>query len=606
MGAERDGVGFTGVIHFQPDFPLVELKAQLAAEKLQRAGELFYCDPSREALSTAEEVPTLTFGVLTDVLESEIQNLFRITGIQHVELAQFDTAGAEPVEQAPPPTQAKPKEQPVAKPPPAADQPPTRAAPSKAAAAGNKPTETLRVDIDRLDQLMNLAGQLVINKARFTKISEGLKQLSSNKQTSHVLSNVLGSLTKISAAACTDEDSREKLQAEMETIAGQVRRMQSDLKTVQAEVDRLTEVRSVVNDLSEAVHQLDRVSDEIQKSVMDTRMVPIGPLFGRFRRVIRDITRSTGKDIRLEIRGEKTELDKRMIDELGDPLIHMVRNSADHGIETPDVREAAGKPRQGIVTLEAFHRGNSVVIQVIDDGKGMDADQLRSKAVEKGIITQADAEKLTTQQVYQLIWDPGFTTAEKVTEVSGRGMGMDIVRSKIEGLNGLVELDSEPGRGSRFTIKLPLTMAILPSLLAEIDGDVFAMPVESIIEIVTVTADELSTVHGKSTAAVRGRIVSLTHLSQIFSWNRADDVRAVSDGKDVTLVIIGTEGREIGLAVDRLLGEEDVVIKSMAENYQNVNGIAGASILGDGRVSLILDVAAVVDMASEKTASAAT
>ena len=184
------------------------------------------------------------------------------------------------------------------------------------------------------------------------------------------------------------------------------------------------------------------------------------------------------------INGEKTELDKRMIDELGDPLIHMVRNSADHGIESPEVRDAAGKPAQGTVTLDAFHRGNSIVIQVPDDGKGLDADRILAKAIEKGLVTEADAERMTPQQIYQLIWEPGLSTAEKVTEVSGRGMGMDIVKSKIEELNGTVELDSEPGQGTTFTIKLPLTLAILPSLMVEIDGDVFAMPVESVVEIV--------------------------------------------------------------------------------------------------------------------------
>ncbi len=190
-----------------------------------------------------------------------------------------------------------------------------------------------------------------------------------------------------------------------------------------------------------------RVSDGIQQSVMDTRMVPIGPLFARFKRVVRDITRSTGKQARLEIRGENTELDKRMIDELGDPLVHLVRNSVDHGIEPPDVREAAGKPREGTVTLDAFHRGNSIVIEVRDDGKGLDADRILQKCLEKGLVTKADAEKMTTQQIYQKIWEPGLSTAEKVTEVSGRGMGMDIVKSKIEELSGTVDIDSVPGQG---------------------------------------------------------------------------------------------------------------------------------------------------------------
>ena len=202
-----------------------------------------------------------------------------------------------------------------------------------------------------------------------------------------------------------------------------------------------------MRELFEAIHQLDRVSDGIQKGVMDIRMVPIGPLFARFNRVVRDISRASGKQVRLEIAGEKTELDKRMIDELGDPLVHLVRNSADHGIEPPDEREAAGKPRQGTVTLDAFHRGNSIVIEVRDDGKGLDADRILRKALDKGLVTEADAQRMTAPQIYQLIWKPGLSTAEKVTDVSGRGMGMDIVKTKIEELSGTVDICQRAGQG---------------------------------------------------------------------------------------------------------------------------------------------------------------
>jgi two-component system chemotaxis sensor kinase CheA len=314
--------------------------------------------------------------------------------------------------------------------------------------------------------------------------------------------------------------------------------------------------------------------------------------------VIRDITRGNGKDINLVIHGEKTELDKRMIDELGDPLIHMVRNSADHGIELPEERQAKGKPRQGTITLDAFHRGNSILIQVIDDGRGLDAQRIRRKAVEKGVLSEADAEKLSPHQVYQLVWEPGFTTAEQVTEISGRGMGMDIVRSKIEQLSGTVELSSAPEAGMTLTIKLPLTLAILPSLLAVIDGDVFAFPVEAVSEIVRIERGQLSTVLGAPTAQVRGRVVSVVNLADLVAWNSGARRGTPHDQDDTTLVIIHNEGSEIGLIVDRLLGEQDVVIKSLAENYRNLYGIAGASILGDGRVSLILDTAALIEMSS--------
>ncbi len=295
---------------------------------------------------------------------------------------------------------------------------------------------------------MNLAGQLAIGKARVAQIGEKLKNV----------------------------------------VTGE--------KAVQ-----------IVNNLFETIHLLDSVSDGIRQNVMDMRMLPIGPLFNRFHRVIRDITHANGKDIRLAISGEKTELDKRMIDELGDPMIHLIRNAADHGIEAPELREAAGKPRQGTVSLDAFHRGSNIIIRVSDDGQGLDADRIRAKAVEKGLVAAADAELMTRQQICQLIWLPGLSTAEKVTDVSGRGMGMDIVRAKIKDLNGAVDVASEPGRGTTFTIRLPLTLAVLPSLMVENDGDVFALPMESVVEIVRVDRHEMATVHGHWTVPLRDRVV---------------------------------------------------------------------------------------------------
>ena len=307
----------------------------------------------------------------------------------------------------------------------------------------------------------------------------------------------------------------------LEGIRSHVRRIQNELEPLRREVQAFSQAHEFVEDLFEAIHQLGRVSDGIQQSVMDTRMVPIGPLFARFKRVVRDITRSTGKQARLEIRGENTELDKRMIDELGDPLVHLVRNSVDHGIEPPEVREAAGKPREGTVTLDAFHRGNSIVIEVRDDGKGLDAERILRKCLEKGLVTKADAEKMTTQQIYQKIWEPGLSTAEKVTEVSGRGMGMDIVKSKIEELSGTADINSVPGQGTTITIKLPLTLAILPSLMVEIRGDVFAIPMEAVVEIVSVARNQLSSVQGRQMASVRGRVVSLLRLGDLLAFHGA-------------------------------------------------------------------------------------
>lgn len=607
--AAPEGVAaFAGQVTFTPGLPLVGLKASLAHERIAHAGNVFFCRPTEEEFDTCEDLTGFVFGVTSEEDEVTIRERLRIDGVAGVEMQLLGaeavseqpaveadtntTLAAEAVKAAPAPAPAT-KAAPAAKP-----AKPGRAPANSGGSTSTKPAETVRVDIDRLDQLMNLAGQLVINKARFSQIGDSLKQFTASKQSSHSLSNAFTTLDRLGSTLDGYGD-RSHQQVDLEAIDGHTRRMRADLEAIRKEVDQFAHMRTSVNELLEAVHQLDRVSDGIQKSVMDTRMVPVGPLFNRFKRVIRDITRDNGKEIQLDIRGEKTELDKRMIDELGDPLIHMIRNSADHGVESPEDREAAGKPRQGTVQLDAFHRGNSIVIEVSDDGKGLDPKKIRDKAVEKGILSEADADKLTQHQMFQLIWEPGLSTAEKITQVSGRGMGMDIVRSKIEELSGTVELDSTVGVGTTITIKLPLTLAILPSLLADIHGDVFAMPVESVVEIVRVEQKDIATIHGLTTASVRGRVVSVVRLSELMTWNQAPRLAMSEETDEVTLVIVGTEGNEIGIVVHELLGEEDIVIKSMAENYQNVEGVAGASILGDGRVSLILDVGALLDFASQ-------
>jgi two-component system chemotaxis sensor kinase CheA len=600
MQAPEGETTLVGMVVFQSNLSLAGLKARLIHDKLANLGDVCYFDPPLDKLDELETLAAATFGVSTDEPLDTVRRQIRVAGVREAVVEFLSGPQAEKkepvVEAQPTPAAAQPAEN--ANPEPAAETQ-TRcpgATKNRGAAAdtSGKPTETLRVDIERLDQLMNLAGQLVISKARFSQIGERLRTAMVSKQSLQTLNKVFGTLDRM-----TDEQGlgdAADLAGQLQYLRASARRIQADLEGFHREMNVLAQARTSVNHLFEAIHQLDRVADGIQQNVMDTRMVPIGPLFARFKRVVRDITRSNGKLVNLVINGEKTELDKRMIDELGDPLIHMVRNSADHGIEAPEVREAAGKPREGTVTLDAFHRGNSIVIQVIDDGKGLDADRILRKAVEKGLLSAADGEKLTRQQIYQLIWEPGLSTAEKVTEVSGRGMGMDIVKSKIEDLHGTVELDSSPGQGTTITIKLPLTLAILPSLMVQIEQDVFAMPVESVVEIVRADRRAVGTVHGRNVAHVRGRVISMLHLSDLFHWNqRAATQRAASD--EVTLVVLGGEGREIGLAVDHVIGEEDVVIKSMAENFRNVPGIAGASILGDGRVSLILDVAALFDMA---------
>ncbi|UUO08765.1 chemotaxis protein CheA [Blastopirellula sp. J2-11] len=636
-----DEEGYRIDLTFDQNLPLSTLKAQLLLEKVSRIGEVHDSVPTYEELDHLEHVERLMIEVSTDESLESLYSLVDVSGvvsakiIAKVEASQpepphkadappankVESKVVDPAPQAPP--IAKLDETPVVPASPAkvsaaaptkvaaaAPKPANPAASSEAAArpktadASTKPAETLRVDIERLDQLMNLAGQLVINRARFEQLSDGLRNALPRKSAQHKMNNVCSLSSKLLQMVDSVDERSAKGQGEWNAIKSHIRMLHADLESISQETVRYQAMRSRSNELHEAVHQLERVSDGIQKCVMDTRMVPIGPLFGRFKRVVRDVSRTNGKEIRLEISGEKTELDKRMIDELGDPLIHMVRNSADHGIESPEVRVANGKSPQGTIKLDAFHRGNSIIIQVTDDGKGLDPTLILRKAIDRGIVDPAEADKMNNQQIFQLIWEPGFSTAEKITEISGRGMGMDIVRSKIENVNGVVEVDSTPGKGATFTIKLPLTMAILPSLMTRINGETFALPIESISEIVRVPRQEFGTVQGVLTASIRGRVVSVVRLDELFDGVRPPATDTI-DATDATVVVIGQEGRELGLAVDDLLGEEDIVVKSMAENYENVVGLSGACIRGDGRVALILDPSAMIDAASQRRCSPA-
>jgi two-component system chemotaxis sensor kinase CheA len=343
-------------------------------------------------------------------------------------------------------------------------------------------------------------------------------------------------------------------------------------------------------------------------------MVPIGPLFERFRRVIRDLSLSSGKEVLLQISGEKTELDKRMIDELSDPLIHMVRNSVDHGLEPPDLRQAAGKPRAGTVALQASHRGNSVVITVSDDGRGIDCERIRRKILAKDLVSQADADLLTDRELVPYIWHPGLSTAETITEISGRGVGMDIVKNRIENLSGSVDVRTTPGQGTTFTIRLPLTLAIMSSLLVRIQEEIYAIPLDHIDEIVEVTRSQIFPVQGRPTIEIRRKIVALVSLDDLLRWGckdrslqGAEPTNGARNGvppgnseeaEKCRVVIVQNGETTIGLLVDQLIGMQEIVLKSLEKNFRAIPGLSGASILGDGRVSLILDVDSLITLAA--------
>jgi len=392
--------------------------------------------------------------------------------------------------------------------------------------------QTIRVDVNRLDNLMNLIGELVLSKNRLIKIYN--------------------------------------------------------------DVEERYEGEHFLDELNQVVSSISIVTTDLQIAVMKTRMLQIGKVFNKFPRVIRDLSRELGKKVNLIIKGEDTELDKSIIEEIGDPLMHMIRNSVDHGIEPPEERVKVGKPEVGTVELKAYNEGNQIVIEIADDGKGMDPEVLKQKALEKGIISEKEADMMSDKEAFMLIFKAGFSTAAKVTNVSGRGVGMDVVKTNVEKLNGIIEVDSTPGKGSVFKIKIPLTLAIIQALLVSAQEELFAVPLANVIETVRITLEDISTVEGKSVLKLRDEVLPLVNMSDIFKIEKILGINQY-----LYVVVLGVGASKVGLIVDGLIGQEEIVIKSLGEYLKGIKGIAGATIRGDGKVTLIVDVAALMKLAKD-------
>ncbi len=390
--------------------------------------------------------------------------------------------------------------------------------------------QTVRVDVRRLDHLMNLIGELVLGKNRLIRIY--------------------------------------------------------------GDVEERYDGEKFLEELNQVVSSISAVTTDLQLAVMKTRMQPVGKVFNKFPRMVRDLSRELGKSIELIIEGEETELDKSIVEEIGDPLIHIIRNSCDHGIEPLEERRKLNKPETGKVQLSAYNEGNHIVIKISDDGKGLDPVMLKEKAIEKGVISERDAEGMSDREAFNLIFKPGFSTAKVVSNVSGRGVGMDVVKTNIEKLNGIIEIDSEVGVGTTQKLKIPLTLAIIQALLVGVQEEYYAIPLSSVLETVRISQDEIYTVDGKSVLRLRDEVLSLVCLSDIF---KVDAI--LESNSDVYVVIIGLADQKIGVIVDYLIGQEEVVIKSLGYYLKNTRGIAGATVRGDGKITLIVDVGAMMDMA---------
>ncbi len=467
----------------------------------------------------------------------------------------------------------------------------------KAAQEPAKPpalAKTVRVDVDRLDVLLNLTGELVVNRARLTQLAENVAPAFHKLGLSAHTTNLLESFRKLTARLA--EQYGEKAHLELQDLNEQI-------DTVGNQLQDWEHNRQSFAELSTAIDQLTRVSNSLQRGVLNTRMVPVGPLFNRFKRSIRDITQELGKQVHLQLEGEKTELDKRMIDEIGDPLNHLIRNCVDHGIESADIRIQNEKPEIATVSLAASHRGNNVFITVQDDGSGIDINRVKQTAVARGIIPQSSAAKLTDDEAAELIFQPGFSTATEISDISGRGVGMDIVRTKIAQLNGTVEVSSKQGVGTKFIIRLPLTLTITRCMLFRLSHGVLDVPIENVREIVSVSGYQSTTANGRQMCDVRGEFLPLVSIDDLFDFHALTG----GDGKPSTkqtlspekhVVILHAANKSLGLRVDGLLGGQDIVVKSLDENFTHIKGLGGASILGDGSVCLLLDAATCIELAA--------
>lgn len=500
-------------------------RAYMVVNRLEEMGEIFRAEPPTDALEREEFDFDFTVYVATPAPADEVKAAIeKIGDVQSAEVEEVKASESSAPAQTAPAQAAPAQEAAPAKTAPAQEAAaPAASAPAKPAAAPakkdavKKSGQTVRVDIGRLDKLMNLVGELVISRAR------------------------------------------------IERLVQEARLRQFD----------------------DTLSQLGRISGDIQELVTKLRMVPVSFTFDRFPRLIRDLCKTLNKNVELVLEGEDTELDRTVIDEIGDPMVHLIRNSMDHGIEHPNERKALGKPEKGILKIAAYQEGSGVVIEVSDDGAGIDPDKVKKKAIERGIITDDRAAIMSDEEAQQLVLLPGFSMAKQVTDLSGRGVGMDAVKTKVEALGGQFDLSSKKNEGTHVYIRLPLTLAIVLSLLIKVGDETYAISLENVEETIMVRKEDIKTVHGEPTTLLRGEVLSLNVLGDILGSDLGDE----RDRDEYPVVVVKIGKNKIGFIVSQLIGQQEIVIKSLGRFLSKIDGITGGTILGDGNVALILDVA---------------
>ncbi|MED1872405.1 chemotaxis protein CheA [Brevibacillus borstelensis] len=503
-------------VTLQENCLLKAARAYMVFDQLESMGEVIKSTPAVEDLEN--ERFDLSFEVVFVTMEP-LEKVKKAIG----NISEIEEVLVEPVEMKEAGKQAKQAEQQVASAAAAPAEVKKAEGPAQNNTAVKKVTaggKTIRVDIERLDVLMNLFSELVIDRGRLEQLARELGK----------------------------------------------------------------------SELQETVEHMSRISGDLQNIILTMRMVPVEQVFNRFPRMIRDLAKDLNKKVNLEIYGAETELDRTVIDEIGDPLVHLLRNSLDHGVESPAQRKQAGKPEEGTIQLRAFHSGNHVFIEVKDDGAGINKDKVLKKAIERGIVNPANADSLSDRQIFELLFSSGFSTAEVISDISGRGVGLDVVKTKIESLGGNVSVDSVRGQGTTFLIQLPLTLSIISAMLVQVQNEKYAVPLSSIIETAVFRKDQIMMAHRQKVIDFRGRVVPLVSLQEIF---QIPDNGADKDD-EVAVVIVRKGEKMAGLVVDSFIGQQEIVLKSLGKYLVNVFAISGATILGDGQVALIIDCNALI------------
>ncbi|NIK10808.1 chemotaxis protein CheA [Alkalibacillus almallahensis] len=515
--AKTDGQNVYHItVSLSEDCLLKVARVYMVFEVLEQSGEVIKSVPTVDALENEEFENHFDLILVTSEQDEELKaKIMKVSEVREVIIKPFELEAEQSSDdkQTTEENQAVSNEQPEISNDQTNDQPTDQ----QKKAAGNK---TIRVNIERLDALMNLFEEMVIDRGRLEQISEELNH----------------------------------------------------------------------NDLKGTVERISRISGDLQNIILTMRMVPIEQVFNRFPRMVRQLTRELGKDINMEIEGAETELDRTVIDEIGDPLVHLIRNAVDHGVEMPEERKQKGKPAQGNMLLKAFHSGNHVFVEIRDDGQGINKEKVLNKAIENGVVSSDQASSLTDKQINELILASGFSTAQEISDISGRGVGLDVVKSTIESLGGSIEIESEYGKGTTFSIQLPLTLSIISVMLVMIEEETYAIPLSSIIETAVIKHTDVMKAHNKEVIDFRGHIVPLVDLRQVFEVPSAKD----EEETYYSVVVVRKGDQMAGLVVDSFIGQQEIVLKSLGDYLSNVFAISGATILGNGEVALIVDSNALI------------